>query len=242
MKIIAQKSNSLNTRDFFTNALSEDYIDAISFNITYTNDDKIVIFNDNSAEIAITNTINTSTLNELEGYEIILLDEVLNALSKLSIKKNLYINLAPIDTGILNDENIQENTAKMYSYIDELKSIIDKYKDLNVNLHSTSRRLITILKQKIKNLKIGFAVSGNDFNFIDVDYYVLSSNTQNDYIIDVLLKNKKEVIIYVYSEYYISYIYEHYLGSKSTPKLNELFKQLNFMTRYPKIIYKMFEV
>lgn len=242
MRIIAQKNNNLNTQDFFYNALTKDYIDGINLSITYTKDNKIVIFNSPSAGAAVTNTINTSTYGELQEYEIILLDEVLKNLNENPIKKDLYINITPSNPIILNDDNIQEVTKKMNNYVDEVKEIIEKYKNLTINLHSNSRNLVSILKQKITNYKIGFSITGNDFNFIDVDYYVLISNTQNDAVIDTLLNQNKEVIIYVYSDYYISYLYEHYLGEKSTPYLQKVFTKIGIMTNYPEIIYKVFKL
>lgn len=241
MRIIAQKNNNLNTQDFFYNALTKDYIDGINLSITYTKDNKIIVFNSPSAGAAITNTINTSTFSELQEYEIILLDEVLKNLNVNPIKKDLYINLTPSNPIILNDSNIQEVTKQMNNYVEEVEKIINQYKNLTINLHSNSRNLVTILKQRITNYNIGFAITGNDFNFIDVDYYILVSNTQNDAIIDTLLNQNKKVIIYVYSDYYISYLYEHYLGDKSTPYLQEIFTKLAIMTNYPEIIYKVFE-
>lgn len=241
MRIIAQKSNTLSTYDFFYNALTRDYIDAINLSITYTKDNKIVIFNSQSANAAITNTINTNTFEELQQYEIILLDVALENLNINPIKKDLYINLTPSNPIVLDDTNIQEVTRQMNNYVDEVKRIIDKYKNLTINLHSNSRNLVSIMKQRITNYNIGFSITGNDFNFIDVDYYVLISNTQNDAIIDTLLNQNKIVIIYVYSDYYISFLYEHYLGEKSTPYLQEVFTKLSIMTNYPEIIHKVFE-
>jgi len=241
MKIIAQKSNILNTRDFFYNSLMTDYIDAIGFNITYTKDQKLVIFNTMPSGSAVTDTINTSTYSELEGYEILLLEEALDQLSKSSIKKELYINLTPFDLGILSDENIKEITTSLNRYVDNLKNLLDTYPELTYHLHSINRNLVTLLAEKIKTSEIGFVVAGNDFNFIDVDYYILMANTQNDAIVNMLLEAKKRIIIYVTSDYHLSYLYRHYLGETSTPYLQETFKKLDFMTNYPEIIHKVFE-
>lgn len=240
MRIIAQKSDTLNTYDFFYNGLTKKYINSLCFSITYTKDNKIVIFNTPSAGYAITNTINNSTFDELQGYEIILLDDVLKALNKNNIKKDLYINLTPSNPGLLTEDNIKQVNQIMNDYVEKVKTIINSYTNLNIHLHSVSRNLITILKQKINTYKIGFAVTGEDATYIDVDYYVLTSNTQNDSIIDTLLKNNKEVIIYVYSDYYMSYLYEHYLGEKSTPYLQQTFEKLALLTNYPEIINRIF--
>ncbi len=241
MKIIAVKTNTLTTRDFFYNGLSKDYIDALSFNVTYTKDFKIVVFNTNLPGVATINTINMNTYGQLQGYEIVLLEEVLKNLSNTPVKKDLYINLIPSNPGVLSDENIQNVTKSMHSYIEELKRVLSLYPNVVTNIHSTSRNLITILKEEITTSRIGFVLDTGDFNFIDVDYYVLISGAQNDLIIKELFAHHKQVIIYIASDYYISYLYNHYLGEKSTPESQEIFQKLAFMTGYPEIIYKVFE-
>ncbi len=241
MKIIAQKTNNLTTTDFLKNSLEKDYIDAMSLSVTYTKDNKIVVYNAPTSNGAITNTINMSTLGELQGYELVLLETMLKELNNAPKQKAIYINLAPYNPGILSDENIEFVSKKMNEYVDELKRVIELYPKTNVYIHSINRSLVTILKEKLKTHKIGFAVTGADITFVDVDYYVLLATPQNDLIIDTLLKNNKEVIIYVYSDYYVSYLYNHYLGEKSTPYLQETFEKLGFMGNYPEIIYKVFQ-
>ena len=241
MKIIAQKTNSLTTSDFFKNGLEKDFIDAMSLSVTYTKDNKIVVYNAPTSDGVITNTINTSTLGDLKGYEIALLEDILKEFSNNKKQKPLYINLAPYNPGILSDENIEFVTKRMNAYIDELKRIVEMYQQVTIYIHSINRNLITILKEKLPSYRIGFAITGADITFVDVDYYVFLATTQNDLIIDTLLKNHKEVIIYVYSDYFVSYLYNHYLGEKSTPYLQETFEKLYFMGNYPEIIYKVFK-
>lgn len=241
MKIIAQKSNNQNTTNFIEDSLTQEYIDAMSFNVTYTKDNSIVVFSENSVGIAVTNTINDSTLKELQGYEIILLDKLLKDLSEQPEKKDVYLNLAPTNQGVLSDENIKDIAKISDRYVENVKNIVEKYKNLTIHIHSVSRNLVTKLKEKITNFEIGFAFTGNDLSFIDVDYYVIVSNTRNDNIIDILLKENKKVIIYITSDYYISYLYEHYLGEKSTPYLQQTINKLSIMTNYPAIINKVFK-
>lgn len=240
MRIIYQKSSNLNTYNFFYNSVTRAYIDAVNFNITYTKDNKIVVFNTVSTGAAITNTINNSTLEDLQGYEIVLLEDLLGQLNQNNFKKEIYINLVPSNPGILSDENIQAVTIRMNQYIDELNRIISKFPILKISLHSINRSLITILKQKIKQVKIGIVVSGDDLTFTDVNYYIILANVLNDSIIDMLIKKNKEVNIYIYSDYYISYIYQHYLGETSTPELQQTLPKLGIISMYPDIINKVF--
>ena len=96
------------------------------------------------------------------------------------------------------------------------------------------------MKQKIKTHPIGSVVFNRDADFIDVDYYVITMNAFDDAIIDLLLQNNKDVLLYVYSDYYISYIYDHYLGEKSTPYHQEIFAKIKIITNFPGIVNKVF--
>jgi len=198
MRIIAQKTNSLTTSDFLKNSLGKDFIDAMSVSVTYTKDNKIVVYNAPTSDGAITKTINISTLGELQGYEIVLLEVMLKELNTSSKQKALYINLAPYNPGVLSDENIEYVSKRMNEYVSELKRVIQLYPKVTVHIHSINRNLISILKEKMPTNRIGFAVTGADITFVDVDYYVLLATVQNDLIIDTLLKKKKEVIMIHY--------------------------------------------
>lgn len=240
MKNIAQKSSALNTYDFIYNSTTKDYIDAISLNITYTRDSKIVTFNVQTLGEATINTIETSTLSQLEEYDISLLEDLLQELSNANLTKDIYINLYPLKAAVLTDENIKQITKRMNEYTDQVKYIVEKFPQLKIHLHSINRSILTQLKQKLPKNKIGFVIYGTDLTFIDVDYYVIMMNVFNDAIIDLLLSNQKEVILYLFSDYYIHYTYDHYFGEKSTPKLQNTFQKLGIISNYPEIIDKVF--
>lgn len=240
MKIIAQQTDALNTYDFWNNVIEKDYIYAMALNVALTQDNRILTYNITANDEAITNTIENSTLAQLQNYELELFEDTLKSLSERNLKKDIYVNIAPFRTGPLTEENIQATTERMNLYIDEIKRIIDSYPNLTVHLHSINRSLVTILKDKIKNHRIGFVISNRDLNFIDVDYYVMTMNAFNDTIIDLLLSENKEVILYVYSDYYVSFVYNHYMGPNSTPQLQRTFEQLKILTNYPEIINKVF--
>ena len=121
MEIIMQKSDATSTSNFFKTAISTDYIDSLSFNVILTADNELVIFNSISTETAFKNIIQNSTTSELKNYEIITLATVLKELNNLKIVKNIYLNIVPLQTGIINDENIQNVTSRINNYIDILK-------------------------------------------------------------------------------------------------------------------------
>ena len=62
----------------------------------------------------------------------------------------------------------------------------------------------------------------------------------NDTIIDLLLKENKEVILYVNSDYYISFLYDHYVGEKSTSHSQQVLTEIKILTNYPEVIHRVF--
>lgn len=240
MRIIAQQTDALNTYDFWNNVIEKDYIDSMALNIALTKDNRVVTYNIYTSIDANINTIETSNLNELNNYELELFEDTLKNLNERNLKKDIYVNIAPFRTGPLTEENIQIITERINLYIDKIKEAIDKYPNLKIHLHTINRSIATILKDKIKDHRIGFVITNRDLNFIDVNYYIMTMVAFNDTIIDLLLRENKEVILYIRSDYYISFIYEHYIGEKSTPHLQQTFNKLGILTNYPEVINKVF--
>ena len=233
MRIIAQQTDALNTYDFWNNVIDKDYIDSMALNIALTKDNRVVTYNVYTNIDANINTIENSNLDELGNYELELFEDTLISLSERNLKKDIYVNIAPFRTGQLTEENIQATSIRINLYVDKIKESIDKYPNLKIHLHTINRSIATVLKNKIKDHRIGFIITNRDLNFIDVDYYVMTMVAFNDTIIDLLLKEKKEVIIYVRSDYYISFLYDHYIGEKSTPHSQQVLKELGILTNYP---------
>lgn len=240
MRIIAQQTDALNTYEFWDNVASNDFIDGMSLNIAFTYDNQILTYNLDVNNEASINTIESSNLNQLTNYDLQPFDVTMKNLNERNIGKDIYINIAPFRTGPLTEKNIENDTKRMNLYVDKIKEIIDKYPNLKIHLHSINRSILSILQQKIKNHRIGYVITNRDLTFVDVDYYVMTMNAFNDTIIDLLLKENKEVILYISSDYYISYIYQHYRGEKSTAYLQQVFNQLGIMTNYPEIIHRVF--
>ena len=104
MKIIAQQTNSLNTYDFRNNVIQKDYIDGMTLNVALTQDNKILIYNVSTNNDSIVNTIENSTLIELNNYKLELLDDALKDVSLRNMTKNIYISLAQFRIGILSEK------------------------------------------------------------------------------------------------------------------------------------------
>lgn len=241
MKIIAQKSDAMNSEEFFRKALSTNYIDGINLNVALTRDNQIVVFNNTSVSDAIVNTIDNSTLSELNNYDIITLEDTLNKLNQKNTTKDIYINVIPFKTGILTDENIQQTVTKMNLYIDTLKTIIDNFTRLTIHVHSINRNLVSMLKNKLKNNQVGFVIYTGDLNFIDVDYYVFTMNVYDEAIIDQLLRKNKNILIYIHSDYYLSVVYQGFLKEQENKVITKLVDKIAIISNYPEIIYKLFK-
>lgn len=240
MKIIAQQTDALNTYDFWNNVIEKDYINSMGLNIALTKDNRVVTYNIYTSIDANINTIENSKLNELNNYEVELFEDTLKNLNNRNLQKDIYVNIAPFRTGQLTDENIQVISQRINLFVDKIKETINKYPNLKIHLHTINQSIATVLKNKIKDHRIGFVITNRDLNFIDVNYYVMTMPSFNDTIIDILLKENKEVILYVNSDYYISFLYDHYIGEKSTPHLQQVLSQLSILTNYPEVINKVF--
>ncbi len=240
MRIIAQQTDALNTYDFWNNVIEKDYIDSMALNIALTKDDRVVTYNIYTSIDANINTIENSNLKELNNYEVELFENTLKNLNERNLQKDIYVNIAPFRTGQLTDENIQDISRRINLYVNKIKEAIDKYPNLSIHLHTINQSIATVLKDKIKDHRIGFVITNRDLNFIDVNYYIMTMPSFNDTIIDILLKENKEVILYVNSDYYISFLYNHYVGEKSTPHSQNVLTRLGILTNYPEVINRVF--
>ena len=88
MRIIAQKTDILNNEEFIKNATTKDYIYGITINVALTKDNKILTYLPANIE-AIINTIENSTYDELNNFELDLLENTLNNLNQKNYNKNL---------------------------------------------------------------------------------------------------------------------------------------------------------
>ena len=107
-------------------------------------------------------------------------------------------------------------------------------------IHSTSRNLVTLLKNKGLKTKIGFAVTTTDLNYIDVEYYVFAYEMINLILIKQEIDLKKDVYLYLGSAYEISSIYDYLRGNKATDLAKKLYNELNLMGDYPELMKKTF--
>ena len=129
---------------------------------------------------------------------------------------------------------------KIKLFINNLETLLKDKTNLDMYLHSTSRNLITLLKNKGLKAQIGFAVTTTDLNYIDTDYYVFAYEMINLILIKQELDLKKDVYLYLGSAYEMSSIFDYLRGDKATPLARELYDKLNLIGDYPDIMKKTF--
>ena len=143
MKIIAQQNNSSNAHNFWLNVTQKDYIFGMSLNIALTKDNQVITYSFNDNNSAIINTIESSTLNQLNNYKIELFENTLKKLNQMNMRKDIYVNIAPFRVGILTDENILATTERINLYIDKIIETVNRYPNLTIHLHSINRNILS---------------------------------------------------------------------------------------------------
>ena len=240
MKLIIQKSIKYNMQDFFNKVIDLDFVDGISMNVGVTKDNEIVIFNLSSGNDELVKSIYSNTYKELKNLELVTLEEVLNYLNKINYKGRVMLNIIPLEHKCITEEETKALMEKIKQFINNLESLLKDKTNLDMYLHSTSRNLITLLKNKGLKAKIGFAVTTTDLNYIDTDYYVFAYEMINLILIKQEIDLKKDVYLYLGSAYEMSSIFDYLRGDKATPLARELYDKLNLIGDYPDIMKKTF--
>ncbi len=240
MNLIIQKSIKYNMQDFFNKVIDLDFVDGISMNVGVTKDNEIVIFNLSSGNDELVKSIYSNTYKELKNLELVTLEEVLNYLNKINYKGRVMLNIIPLEHKCITEEETKALMEKIKLFINNLETLLKNKTNLKMYLHSTSRNLITLLKNKGLKASIGFAVTTTDLNYIDTDYYVFAYEMINLILIKQELDLKKDVYLYLGSAYEMSSIFDYLRGDKATPLARELYDKLNLIGDYPDIMKKTF--
>lgn len=240
MNLIIQKNIKYNIQEFFNKVINLDFVDGISLNIGVTKDDKIVIFNLSSGNDELVKSIYSNTYNQLKNLEMVMLDDVLAYLSSTNYKGKVMLNIIPLEHKCITEEETKALMEKIKLFLNNLDSILKGKENLNLFIHSTSRNLITLLKNRGLKIEIGFAVTTTDLNYIDVDYYVFIYEMINLILIKQEIDLKKEVYLYLGTAYEMSSVFDYLRGSKATELAKELYDKLNLIGDYPDIMKKTF--
>ncbi len=240
MNLIIQKSIKYNIQEFFNNVVNLEFIDGISLNVGVTKDDKIVIFNLTSGNDELVKSIFSNTYNQLKNLEMVMLDDVLSYLNNTNYKGKVMLNIIPLEHKCVTEEETKALMEKINLFLDNLEAMLKGKENLDLFIHSASRNLVTLFKNKGLKAKIGFAVTTTDLNYIDVEYYVFAYEMINLILIKQEVNLNKEVFLYLGSAYEMSSIFDYLRGSKATDLAKELYNKLNLIGDYPDIMKKTF--
>ncbi len=227
-------------QDFFNKVIDLDFVDGISMNVGVTKDSEIVIFNLSSGNDELVKSIYSNTYKELKNLELVMLEDVLVYLNNIKYKGRVMLNIIPLEHKCITEDETKALMEKIKLFINNLESLLKDKTNLDMYLHSTSRNLITLLKNKGIKASIGFAVTTTDLNYIDTDYYVFAYEMINLILIKQEIDLKKDVYLYLGSAYEMSSIFDYLRGDKATPLAKELYNKLNLIGDYPDIMKKTF--
>ena len=241
MKLLAQKNVKYTLPEFFSKVINYDFISGIVLNILKTKDNVLVVVNLRSADENYLNTIYANEFLNLKGFEMTPLKEVINYLNRIGYKKKVILNIIPYLPVQLTEEENKRLFLEYLEYVKKIKEIL-KNNNLDMYIHSVSRSLIDLIKKENIKSKLGFAIVGIDLNYIDVDYYVFIVSTLNIPLLKQQLDNSKEIMVYVSTDYEISYLYDIFKGNKKTDLTKEIAKSIYLIGNYPEVLNETFLV
>lgn len=239
MKLIVQKNAKYTLKEFFTEIINYDYLDGIALNVIKTKDNVLIVINLSSQSSSFVKTISSNEFVNLKGFEMIPLLEVIRYLEKIDYKKKVILDIIPYQPIKLTEEENKLLVEEYKEYARNLKELT-KNSNLDIYIHSISRALVNFIKHDDIKAKLGFAFVGFDLNYIDVDYYLFTVDMLNFPLMKQQLDNNKEIIVYVGTEYELSYLFDISKGKKKTKLTDEVFKNTYLMGDYPEILKTTF--
>lgn len=236
MQIISYKNNLINFITFFQSSINNDYINGISVPIIRTKDNQIIVFDDNMGSSASTEVLQNSTIADLQETTIFSLDSMLASLTTEStFQKRIILNVYPLIMPILSNETIQYVNEQNRRYIIQIKTIIDKYPNLNISLSSINTNLLQEMKRRITNHDLGLIINTENPVYVQADFYILKPIMLDEVIIKQELDAGHEVMISLTNADDLSIVYNFFKENPS-PLRNELLLKLTFMTGYPQVL------
>lgn len=236
MQIISYKNDLINFITFFRSAINNNFINGISVPIIRTRDNQIIVFDDNMGNGISTEVLQNSTIADLQETTIFSLDNMLTNLTTETIfEKRIILNVYPLIMPILSNETIQYVNEQNRLYITQIKTIIDKYPNLDISLCSINTNLLQEMKRRITNHDLGLIVNTENPIYVQADFYVLKPIMLDEVIIKQELDAGREVMISLTNADDLSIVYFFFKENASQLR-NELLLKLTFMTGYPQVL------
>lgn len=239
MKIIAHKNIQHNYTAFLNDNINNPKIEGINLDVLMTKDKQIVVYTPTGNLISSIDNIQNNTYRKLNSSEFPLLENILKQISNSSQK--IVINLLPIITPPKNEEELLNITRLNEEYVNRFNQIVDKFQSLDLYVSSTYDNLVFQIRKLKKNYKVGFIISNLSSNYIDVDFYVFTTNMIDKTIINQQLIFNKEVMLYILNCDDMDRAIKEF--NKNTGFSNSMptaFNKIYFINNYPDIFWKLF--
>lgn len=240
MKIIAQKDNTYNMEQFLRNATGKEYLDGLYFDVIQTKDGRIIVFNvifDNEAAIK---NIQESTYSTLLQSEVVTLEQLLSSLNNIW-KKKIILNLVPLITPTISDQNIQMINRRNELYVNRVLEITNKFLNMDLRMSTESIAILYFLRAKERKRKLGIILNPQSLGYVDVDFYIVKPLMFDVKILEEQLRIGKEVIFQLDDLYDINYmmtneVTKNFAGTKQ--EMFYLLEHISFLSPYPEVIYR----
>lgn len=240
MKIIAQKDNTYNMEQFLKNVARKEYLDGLYFDVIQTKDGRIIIFNvvfDNEATIK---NIQESTYSTLLQSEVVALEQLLSSLNNIW-KKKIILNLVPVITPAINDQNIQMINRRTELYVNRVLEITNNFLNMDLRISTESIAILYFLRAKERKRKLGIILNPQSLGYVDVDFYIVKPLMFDVKILEEQLRRGKEVIFQLDDLYDINYmitnrVNKNFIGTEQEKKY--LIEHISILSTYPEVIYR----
>lgn len=229
LKIIAHKHNLYNVEQFLNQMIPQSFVEGIFIDVAFTKDEKIILLSTSTNNYMDLQNVEKNDLKNISGFSPMTLEEFLVIYT--TPEKRIIINLLT--------SSVFMNYPKITAYINALKEVLVKFPKLDFTLASASQELVYYITQANINYHSGFIIEDGNFNYLDVDSYLLSIPLLNDKIIHQQLQNKKEVMVLVNSWDDLYEVLEHFTISLRDNTLTQSeIDQIYLIGFYPRIIYQ----
>lgn len=233
MKIFSLKNNQYNNSSFIETVYNNPYVEGLVLDIIMTKDNKIIVFPEaTTTEIGL-ESVQKKTLKEIKDSEIELLETYLKQL--INFKKRVILNIIPMEQPILTDYTAETIYKQNNFYIDQILEIVTRYKECVVSMMSISSALLTILKSKKMDYKLGWVIVTENTNYIDLDMYIFASSMLDNAVLMQQIDNKKEIMVYAVDGYSINNVLNFFRSKEKSSIKKKIFNEICIITYYPDI-------
>ncbi len=237
MTLYSYKNAVTNTVDFVNEVMNQKLIDGFVLHITMTKDNKVIGFIPSTSPFKV-EVLQASPLKDLEDTKVEELETVLKKLNRYS--KKLMIYVVPLLTPQLSEETLQEINERNWYYIETIKNILLPYQDLQIELSSSSRNLVTYMQQQINFLSIGRNISLLDLNYQEASFFILPSTMLDETIIRQELERKQRIIIEAITVDDLVLLHRFFEQNGKTVN-KDLFLKLDYIVSCPTLFQSIFE-